>query len=93
MEIPRPPATDLRMASRSFMRATMCRAEVRNIIVFPDSGQFPSLVPEPVSRMIKGSLKKISRNQGYRKSHFLFILQVVLVHRGGNYKFISDKKE
>ena len=27
MEIPRPPATDLRMASRSFMRATMCREE------------------------------------------------------------------
>ncbi len=41
--------------------------------VFPDSGQFPFLVPEPVSRIIKGSLEN-QRNQGCRNPFFADIV-------------------
>ena len=54
-------ATDLRMASRSFMRATMCREEA-GIFVFQIAVNF-LLVPEPVSRIIKGSLRKSEKSR------------------------------
>ena len=41
MEIPRPPATDLRMASRSFMQGVQLCQGRSGIFVFQISGQFP----------------------------------------------------
>ena len=63
-----PPATDLRMASRSFMQATMYQKKP-GYFVFPDGSRISFLVPEPVSRIIKGSLEN-QRNQGVPESIF-----------------------
>ena len=60
METPRPETMDFLMDSRSFMYATTFRSATL-VRCFSRNRSISFLVPEPLSRMIKGSPRKSSK--------------------------------